>query len=123
MKTITPGNQIIDIRNGHYHIVIDKEIFDNITLYYTDKGTAIPSTFVIDTKLLKSSHLILREINNEPVTDWLRNNNEITLSIKVRPDFDANKIWNEIIEKRNKKLRKHNSFWGYLKYVFLSFFR
>ena len=103
--------------------VLHKEIIDNITLYYTDKGTSIPSTFVIDTKLLKSSHLILREINNEPITDWLRNNNEITLSIKVRPDFDANKIWNKIIEKRNKKLRKHTSFWGYLRYVFLSFFR
>lgn len=119
IKDIVPGNQIIDIRDGVYHIVIDKEIFDSVTLFYTDNNTAVPSTYAINTEHLVSSHLLLREINNQPITEWLRKNNELTISIKVRPDFNVEELLNKIIEKRKKPL----SFWSRLKSRFVRFFK
>ena len=64
------GSQVRDIRNGNYHIIIDNEIFDNISLYYTSGGTSVPEYYLISTDKTVLSSLLERQQNEGVITDW-----------------------------------------------------
>jgi hypothetical protein len=90
MKNFILGQQVIDIRNGEYHIVTDYEFLDESLLIYTDKKSCIHEQFIIDTDKCISVQLINKKLNGECVSDWLIENGKLQ-TIKVNYDFDIEK--------------------------------
>lgn len=95
------GSQVQDIRNGEYHIVIDNEIFDDLSLYYTSGGTSVPEYFLISTDKSVLSSLFERQQNDEVITEWLKENTELKDIVPVK-DFDFDKFLKEWIKKNTK---------------------
>jgi hypothetical protein len=91
MSKYEVGSQVIDIRNGEYHIIIDNEIFDELSLYYTSSGTAVPEYYLISTDKTVISSLFERQQNDELVTEWLKTNTELKDILPVE-EFDINKF-------------------------------
>jgi hypothetical protein len=95
------GSQVRDIRNGKYHIIIDNETFDDLSLYYTSGGTSVPEYFLISTDKTILSSLFERQQNNEVITEWLKENTELKDIVPVK-DFDFDKFLEEWIKKNTK---------------------
>lgn len=95
------GSQVRDIRNGKYHIIIDNETFDDLSLYYTSGGTSVPEYFLISTDKTILSSLFERQQNNEVITKWLEENTELK-NIVPDKDFDFDKFLEEWIKKNSK---------------------
>jgi hypothetical protein len=91
MSKYKVGSQVRDIRNGEYHIIIDNEIFDELSLYYTSVGTAVPEYYLISTNKTVLSSLFERQQNNEVITEWLKTNTELKDILPVK-EFDINKF-------------------------------
>lgn len=102
MSKYKVGSQVIDIRNGNYHIIIDNEIFDELSLYYTSSGTAVPEYYLISTDKTVISSLFERQQNDELITEWLKTNTELKDILPVE-EFDINKFL--------KNYSKSKGFW------------
>lgn len=95
------GSQVRDIRNGNYHIIIDNEIFDELSLYYTSSGTSVPEYFLISTDKTILSSLFERQQNDEVITEWLKKNTELK-DIVPEENFDFEKFLNDFLKKNTK---------------------
>jgi hypothetical protein len=102
MSKFQLGSQVRDIRNGKYHIIIDNEIFDDLSLYYTSGGTSVPEYFLISTDKTILSSLFERQQNDELITEWLEKNTELKDIIPVK-DFDFNTFLDNFLKKKSKK--------------------
>lgn len=102
MNNFSLGQQVLDIRNGEYHIITDYEYVDNQVLYYTNKKTCILNEFIVDTNSCLLFHLIERIKNNRVITEWLRKNGEIK-SIKLKDGIDIESVIKNAREKCRKK--------------------
>ncbi len=91
MSKYKVGSQVQDIRNGKYHIIIDNETFDDLSLYYTSGGTSVPEYFLISTDKSVLSSLFERQQNDEVITEWLKENTELKDIVPVK-DFDFDKF-------------------------------
>ena len=96
------GSQVRDIRNGKYHIIIDNETFDDLSLYYTSGGTSVPEYFLISTDKTVLSSLFERQQNNEVITEWLRENTELK-DIVPEENFDFDKFLKDFLDKNTKR--------------------
>lgn len=93
MKNYSLGQQVIDIRDGKKHIIIDMEFINDIFLIYTDT-TSIPSDYIINTENPLWYHLMCRKKTNNRVTSWLKENG--TLKIKC-DEFDFSSFVKECL--------------------------
>jgi hypothetical protein len=117
MRQYKIGSQVRDIRDGKYHIIIDNEIFDDLTLYYTSGGTSVPEYFLISTDKSILASLFERQQNKGIITDWLKENTELK-DIVPSKDFDLDKLLNEFL-KNNSKTK---GFWERVSQFFRNIF-
>ena len=101
------GSQVRDIRNGKYHIIIDNETFDDLSLYYTSSGTSVPEYFLISTDKSILSSLFERQQNDEVITEWLKENTELK-DIVPDKDFDFDNFLKDWLKKNTKP----KTLWG-----------
>ena len=109
MSKFQLGSQVRDIRNGKYHIIIDNETFDDLSLYYTSGGTSVPEYFLISTDKTILSSLFERQQSDELITEWLEKNTELKDIIPVK-DFDFNTFLDNFLKKNSKKSSLHRWF-------------
>jgi len=109
------GSQVRDIRNGKYHIIIDNETFDDLSLYYTSGGTSVPEYFLISTDKSILSSLFERQQKDEVITEWLQENTELK-NILPEKNFDFDKFLQDWIKKNTKPKnlwdKINHFFWG-----------
>ena len=109
MSKFQLGSQVRDIRNGKYHIIIDNETFDDLSLYYTSGGTSVPEYFLISTDKTILSSLFERQQSDELITEWLEKNTELKDIIPVK-DFDFDTFLDNFLKNNSKKSWLHRWF-------------
>jgi len=117
MKEYKIGSQVQDIRDGKYHIIIDNEIFDDLTLYYTSGGTSVPEYFLIYTDKSILASLFERQQNKGIITDWLKENSELKDIVPTK-DFDFDKFLDNFLKKNSKP----KGFWDRISHFFRNTF-
>jgi len=103
MSKFKEQSEVIDIRDGKQYVIIDSEVFDEMTLYYTKNSKSIPEHFLVSPEITLLSAYFDRKINGGVITEWLKNNTELSSIVPSGDGSDLEKHIDDLLKKYSNK--------------------